>query len=303
MEHVHWIDSDVIPGAYYGETTWMWPPDSPGHVMWEQLAAEGYSTPSMFPHAHAFPELLAWWSANPDDPSDIGPMGMQFDEDILWLDTSWVAYVPSNVPHMPVFESGVRSQIHSRPTLHWTSGPGGVYTMGDDQSEGHSEHEGGGPEGRLVDPSRSAYARYIVTGVAPGIVRPDYMHPLDPAVSRPMAYIDQTVIPDAEFGCDTRWLLPGGSSRTGQRIMDEHVLPHGSTIACVARNYDDITDLCAEAELWIGGEKHLITKSFWAYIPPGVSRGPLVVRSIKEPLALVMSWPMGAGVEKYRGGF
>ena len=29
MEHVHWIDEDVIPGAYYGETTWMWPPEHP----------------------------------------------------------------------------------------------------------------------------------------------------------------------------------------------------------------------------------------------------------------------------------
>ena len=26
MEHLHWIDEEVIPGAYYGETTWIWPP-------------------------------------------------------------------------------------------------------------------------------------------------------------------------------------------------------------------------------------------------------------------------------------
>ena len=93
----------------------------------------------------------------------------------------------------------------------------------------------------------------MVYGTDPGIERPDYMRPLDPVHSRPMAYIDQTIIPDAEFGCDTRWLLPGDTSKTGQLIMDAHTLPHGSTIACVAYNYDDLTDLCAEAELWIGG--------------------------------------------------
>jgi hypothetical protein len=117
-----------------------------------------------------------------------------------------------------------------------------------------------------------------------------------------MAYIDETIIPDAEFGCDTRWLLPGDTSGVGQIIMDEHTLPHGFTIACVAFNYDDLTDLCAEAELWIGGEKHIVNKGFWAYIPPNVSQGPLVVRNITKPVALIMSWPMGAGVEKYRGG-
>jgi hypothetical protein len=83
--------------------------------------------------------------------------------------------------------------------------------------------------------------------------------------------------------------------------MDAHTLPHGSTVACVAYNYDDLTDLCAEAELWIGGEKHIINKGFWAYIPPHVSKGPLTLRNITSPVALIMSWPMGAGIEKYRG--
>ena len=303
MEHVHWIDEDVIPGAYYGETTWMWPPEYPNQVMWEQLAAEGFSTPSMFPHAHGFPELLSWWGANPDDSADIGPMGMQIADEIIPLESSWVAYVPADLPHMPVFHSGVRSQIHTRPTLHWTSGPGGVYTMGDDDKVGHAEQEEqGGLVGHVVDPSESKYAKYIVQGTDPRIKRPDYMRPLDPVYSRPMAYIDQTIIPDAEFGCDTRWLLPGDTSEAGQLIMDEHTLPHGCTIACVAHNYDDLTDLCAEAELWIGGEKHVINKGFWAYIPPYVSQGPLIVRNISKPVAFIMSWPMGGGVEKYRGG-
>lgn len=302
MEHVHWIDEDVIPGAYYGETTWMWPPEWPNQTMWEKLAEEGYSTPNMFPHAHGFPELLSWWGANPEDPTDIGPMGMQIGDEIIPLETSWVAYIPADLPHMPVFYSGMRSQIHPRPTLHWTSGPGGVYTMGDDDTEGHAEEmQTGGPEGHMVDPAASKYARYLVTGVAPGIERPSFMRPLDPVYCRPMAYIDETVIPDAEFGCDARWLLPGGGAG-GHVIMDEHTLPHGSTVACVAHNYDDLTDLCAEAELWIGGEKHVVTKGFWAYIPPDVSQGPLIVRNITKPVALIMSWPMGAGVEKYRGG-
>ena len=300
MEHVHWIDSDVIPGAYYGETVWMWPPEYPHQVMWEPLAAEGYETPNMFPHAHAFPELLAWWAANPEDPGDIGPMAMQIADEIIPLTSSWVAYIPGGLPHMPVFYSGTRSQIHTRPTFHWTSGPGGLYTRGDEGKEGHAgQEEQTGPEARVVDPATSKYGRYIVYGTDPAIKRPGYMRPLDAEFSRPMAYIDQTIIPDAEFGCDTRWLLPGGPAQT---IMDEHVLPHGTSIACITMNYDEITDLCAEVELWIGGEKHVINKGFWAYIPPDVAQGPMIVRNVTKQMFFMMSWPMGEGIAKYPGG-
>jgi len=298
MEPVHWIDEDVIPGAYYGETVWMWPPDYPNQVTWEELAAAGFSTPTMFPHAHGFPELLSWWGPNPDDFADIDPMGMQIDDEIIPLKSSWVAYVPADLPHMPVFLTGARSQMFSRPTLHWTSGPGGAYTREkDDNSKTAGAEEKAPPLAKLIDPARSKYGRYIVYGTDPKIVRPDYMRPLDPAYTRPMAYIDQTVIPDAEFGCDTRWLLPGDTSRAGHVVMDAHTLSHGTSIACIAFNYDDITDLCAEVELWIGGEKHVINKGFWAYIPPNVSHGPMIVRNISKQVFLKMSWPMGEGIK------
>lgn len=304
MEPVHWIDEDVIPGAYYGETVWMWPPDYPNQVTWEGLAAAGYSTPSMFPHSHGFPELLSWWSVNPDDPGDIDEMGIQIGDEIIPLPSSWVAYVPADVPHMPVFRTGPVRQMFFRPTLHWTSGPGGAYTR-----EAHDESQHGAegekeppPAARVVDPGHSRYARYVVHGTNPHVKRPEYMRPLDPTFARPMAYIDETIIPDAEFGCDTRWLLPGDRSKAGQVIMDAHTLPHGTSIGCIAFNYSAITDLCAEAELWIGGEKHVLRKGFWAYIPPNVSQGPLIVRNIDKQVFFMRSWPVGAGIAKYPGG-
>ena len=304
MEHVHWIDEDVIPGAYYGETTWMWPPEYPNQVMWEQLAAEGFSTPTMFPHAHGFPELLSWWGANPDDSADIDPMGMQIGDEIIPLRVELGGVRPRpTCPTCPY--SAAACAARSTPGRRCTGRRGRVaFTRwGTTTRSGTpAKRQQGRPIARVVDPRESKYARYIVYGTDPGIKRPDYMRPLDPVYSRPMAYIDQTVIPDAEFGCDTRWLLPGDTSKAGQVIMDAHTLPHGSTIACVAYNYDDITDLCAEVELWIGGEKHVVNKGFWAYIPPNVSQGPMIVRNISKPVALIMSWPMGAGIEKYPGG-
>jgi hypothetical protein len=305
MEHIHWIDEDVIPGAYYGETTWIWPPQYPEQITWKQLIEMGMAAPGMFPHVHDFPELLSWWGSDPDDFGDANSMGMQMDDEIIPLESGWVAYIPANMPHMPV--PGTSGKVTSRPVVHWVSGPGGVYTREKDDKTKEAEAEKKAPPvARKVDPAESRYARYIVHGTPADIRRPDFMRPLDPEYSRPMAYIDQTVIADAEFGCDTRWLLPGGAKagdpRAAQVIMDEHALPHGTSIACIAMNYDDITDLCAEAELWIGGEKHVIDRGFWAYIPPNVSQGPLVVRNISKQVFFQMSWPMGEGIEKYPGG-
>ena len=67
-------------------------------------------------------------------------------------------------------------------------------------------------------------------------------------------------------------------------------------------NYEDITDLSAEAELWIGGEKKIINKCFGAYIPPNVEQGPLIVRNIRKQVFFMMSYPVGKGIKKYPGG-
>ena len=124
---------------------------------------------------------------------------------------------------------------------------------------------------------------------------------LNPKYWRPMAYINESVIPDAELGCDTMWLLPGEKSTAGQTLMDAHTLPYGTNIVLNAMNYDDITELRAEAELWIGGEKHIINKSFGAYIPPNVEQGPLVIRSIEKQIFFMIAYPMGEGIKKYPG--
>jgi hypothetical protein len=67
-------------------------------------------------------------------------------------------------------------------------------------------------------------------------------------------------------------------------------------------NYEDITDLRAEVEFWIGGEKHIINKSFGAYIPPNVEQGPMIIRNIKKQIFFMLSYPIGEGIKKYRGG-
>ena len=299
MEHVLWIDEDIIPGAYYGESTWIWPPSYPHQITPEDLEKRTSNQKPLFPHVHDFPEILSWWGTDPDHPENTTTMGMLMDDEEIFLDKSWVAYIPAGMMHMPTRPPGGR--VATVPVCHWTSGPGGVYNREKDAPEEKAGPQKAAPEIEIKKTGDLKNARYIVYGYKPGVKRPPYMREVDPRYTRPVAYIDETVIPGAEFGCDTFWLLPGDRSKSGQIIMDAHTLSHGTSITLTAMNYADITDLGAEAELWIGGEKHVIHKSFGAYIPPGVEQGPLIVRNITHQTFFMMSHPIGEGIKKYRG--
>ncbi len=301
MEHVLWIDADVIPGAYYGESTWIWPGDYPHQVSWQELVKQGMPAPGMYPHVHDFPELLSWWGTDPDHPEDTNSMAMLMGDEVIPLERSWLAYIPANLPHMPTRAAGTK--VTRKPVCHWVSGPGGVYTREHSEKEAKPEEKKKAPpKATTKETGELKYARYMVYGTRPGQPRRDFMLPCDPQYVRPMACIDQTVIPDAEFGCETLWLLPGEKSKAGCPMMKAHKEPHGTSIVFAAMNYPDITDLCAEVELYIGGEKHLIHKGFGAYIPPGVEQGPMTIRNVTRQIFYMMSYPMGAGIERYRGG-
>ena len=38
MDHVLWLDSDVLAGGYYGESAWIWPGSYPNQISQEELA-------------------------------------------------------------------------------------------------------------------------------------------------------------------------------------------------------------------------------------------------------------------------
>jgi hypothetical protein len=135
----------------------------------------------------------------------------------------------------------------------------------------------------------------------PNLKPPAYRHLTDPKYTRRLAYIDEETVPGAEFGCESMWLLPGEKSAAGQKMMDAHTLPHGIFIGFFAYNYDDIHDLGAEIEFWIGGEKHVITNSFAAFIPAGLEHGPMTIKNIQRPIFHFTSSPCGSGIGKKYG--
>jgi hypothetical protein len=302
MEHVLWIDSDIIPGAFYGESTWIWPLSYPHQIDPVALNKRYDNAKPMFPHVHDFPEILSWWGTDPAHPEDTREMGMLMDDEEIRLDKSWVAYVPSGMPHMPTrVKSG---KLTEKPVLHWTAGPGSYTREADEETKESAPKKEEIPAAPKIEIKRGPNlknARYFVYGYKKGVKRPEYMKIEESKYTLPMNYIDQTIIPDAEFGCDNWWIMPGSPAKNGHLVMDKRTLKHGMTINLTTMNYADLTDLCAEAELWIGGEKHIINKTFGAYIPPNVEAGPLIVRDVKKQMFLEMAYPIGAGIKKYTG--
>ena len=50
-------------------------------------------------------------------------------------------------------------------------------------------------------------------------------------------------------------------------------------------------DLGAEIEFTVDNEKHIITKSFAAFVPAGVQHGPLIIRKVVRPIFHFMAGP------------
>jgi hypothetical protein len=78
------------------------------------------------------------------------------------------------------------------------------------------------------------------------------------------------------------WIVPGSKEDITQ--VDSHTHTWGELIGFFGYNYDDIQDLGAEIEFTIDNQTYNITKSFCAFIPPGVQHGPLIIRNVKRPV-------------------
>ena len=173
MEHVLWIDEDVIPGAYYGESTWIWPDSYPNQISAERTMKLTGNAKPMFPHVHDFPELLSWWGTDPDHPEDTSAMGLLMGDEEIPLPDSWVAYIPAGMLHMPT--RGPGGKVTTRPVCHWTSGPG-FYTREKEEESGEKSP----PKTELRKSGLLKNTKYMVTSYKANAKRHSYMRTLNP---------------------------------------------------------------------------------------------------------------------------
>ena len=132
LEHVIWMDNEVLPGAFYGEYTWQWPttmkdqaqiqrPPAP-ELVTPELVKSG-KVPGIAPHAHPFVEIFTYFGTNVDDPSDLGGEIEFWLEDEKFVFTkSFMVYIPANMEHCPLVFRRMDA-----PMFHMTLGSGDSY--------------------------------------------------------------------------------------------------------------------------------------------------------------------------------
>lgn len=125
LEHVIWMDDEVIPGALYAECTWIWPDTYPGQRKrnFGKTYEERRKNSPIVAHTHPFIEILTVFGTNFDDPSDLGgEVEFWLEDEMFMLNKSFLVYIPAGMVHCPLV-------THSQtiPTFHYTIGPGHKY--------------------------------------------------------------------------------------------------------------------------------------------------------------------------------
>ena len=106
-EHVAWLDSNKVEGAFYTECVWYFKP--------RKSVVGG--------HTHDFDEIIAFFGSNPDDVHDLGgevELWMGGEQHIITR--SCLVFIPAGVEHCPLSFNRV-----DRPILPFTAGTGSKY--------------------------------------------------------------------------------------------------------------------------------------------------------------------------------
>ena len=96
-------------------------------------------------------------------------------------------------------------------------------------------------------------------------------------------YIDNELdgtLPGA-FYLETCMILRTGTWPT---LEESHTHSFDEYLVFLGTNPEDQFDLGGEIELWLGDEKHMITRSCAVFAPAGMPHCPLVVRRVDRPM-------------------
>jgi hypothetical protein len=117
MEHMVWMDSNVIPNAFYAEAVWFWPQATRPRIVQPEDAK---NAPGIPPHTHPFPELLSYYGTDMDHPNELYcEVEFWIEDEKYVFDKSFVVYIPENVVHCPL-----KMHHMKQPIFHFTMGPG-----------------------------------------------------------------------------------------------------------------------------------------------------------------------------------
>ncbi len=103
-------------------------------------------------------------------------------------------------------------------------------------------------------------------------------------------YVDDEVVPGSYYFMAAWWQKITGEGSPAE----EHDHDFDEYLIFLGTNPKDPNDLGGEVELWIDGEKHMLTKSCAIFIPAGVKHAPIYFRKIVTPIWYLATGPTEA---------
>ena len=102
----------------------------------------------------------------------------------------------------------------------------------------------------------------------------------------PITYIDSSFVPGSFYAESVlfREASEGSPPEHSHDDFDEILMFFGT-------DPERPHDLCGEVELWIGGEKYLLTESSMVFVPRGVRHCPMYFRRVDRPILHASTGP------------
>ena len=119
MNHVIWMDSEVVPSSFYSECVWFFPDKELSTEELQRISKNGGPET----HTHPFEEVLTFFGTNFDDPHDLcGEVELWLEDEKFIMTKSFLVYIPAGMKHCPL-----RINRIDKPMFHFTLGPGQTY--------------------------------------------------------------------------------------------------------------------------------------------------------------------------------
>jgi hypothetical protein len=253
-----YLDEEKAEGAPYLNFHWLW-----------EGSAEGYFEVE---HIHDWDEFIGFiGTKGREDPRSLdSEIEFWLGGEKYMITKSCLIFVPKGVRHCPIKFTRIGS-----PVLFFT---GGLTTSYSSTPTEFSDTRA----------SERDYAKYFSYGVNPDKLAQKKTDNGDQQVEKKspiegIRYLDLDQVEGSPY-IDFIYVWSGGSNVSAH---PEHSHDWGEVFGFIGtKGRGNTGDLGGEIQFWIGGEKHVITKSSLVWIPPGLKHCPILQTRTDHPYIL-----------------
>ena len=145
--------------------------------------------------------------------------------------------------------------------------------------------------------AETKYGKYIITEPRPERITQELIAsgepPASPDVEASVIYLDDTLLPGGLYTDGVWQWKPSPPS-----LRPVHTHDFDEVLAFIGTDPKNPRDLCGEVELWLGDERHVLTKSCVVFVPKGLKHCPLRFVRVDRPIFWFSTGPATGGYQR-----